>query len=200
MANTLAPFGFSPTGTLSGAAPNFRISKRLIASTYTTAIYKGDAVMPTTSSATGYVIQYATGSVPVVGVFWGCQYLSISQGRRVWSAFWPGSDANGDVTAWVIDDPDATFIVQSGYATAAIGQSNLNQNVSIIASPVGNTYTGLSGMSTGAAATTSTYPFTILDFITSPPGQNGTDQTTPYNWLVVGFNNQIFRTGNTSIS
>ena len=200
MANTLAPFGFSPTGTLSGAAPNFRLSARKIASTYATAIYKGDAVMPVTSTATGYLIQYATGSTPVTGIFWGCKYLSISQGKQVWSAFWPGSDANGDVTAYVIDDPDATFIVQSGYATAPIALASLNQNVSIIASPTGNTYTGLSGMSTGAAATTSTYPFIVYDFITSPAGQNGTDITTPYNWLVVGFNNQIYRTGNTSIS
>ena len=87
MANTLAPFGFSPTGTVSGATPNFRLSRRLIASTNATAIYTGDAVMPVTSTATGYIMQYSSGTVPCCGVFWGCKYLSTSQGRVIWSRY-----------------------------------------------------------------------------------------------------------------
>lgn len=200
MANVLAPFGFSPTGTVSGATPSFRISRRFIASTNATPIYTGDAVMPVTSTATGYITQYTTGTVPCCGVFIGCQYLSISQGRIVWSPFWPGSDANGDVTANVIDDPQALFTVQSGYTGGAVTLANIDQNASIIATPVGSSLTGRSGMALGQAATTSTYPFMIVDLITSPSGQNGTDSTTPFNWALVTFNNEIFRTGNTSIS
>jgi len=200
MANVLAPFGFAPNGTIGSSTPNFRQSRRYIASTNATAIYTGDAVMPVTSSATGYIMQYATGSVPCCGVFIGCKYLSISQGRQVWSQYWPGSDANGDVEAYVIDNPDALFVVQSGYASAAVTLANINQNVSIIATPVGNPLGGRSGMSIGQAATTSTYPFTIVDLITKPAGAPGTDITTPYNWVTVTFNNEVFRTGNTSIS
>ena len=31
----------------------------------------------------------------------------------MWSQNWPGSDANGDVIAYVIDDPNARFVVQT---------------------------------------------------------------------------------------
>jgi hypothetical protein len=200
VANTSVAFGFSASGTIGGSTPNFRISKRLIASTNATAIYHGDAVMPVTSTATGYIQQYATGSVPCCGVFLGCKYLSISRGFQVPSQFWPGSDANGDVTAYVIDDPQAEFLVASGYSGGPITPANIDQNVSIISSPVGNNYTGLSGMTIGQPATTSTYPFTVTRLLLDPPGVNGTDDTTAYNWCFVTFNNEIFRTGNTSIS
>lgn len=200
MANTLAPFGFSPSGTISGSGPNFRLSQRKIASTYTTAIYTGDAVMPVTTTATGYIIQYATGTVPCCGVFLGCVYLSVSQSRIVRSEFWPGSDANGDVTCYVIDNPDAMFLVQSGYTGGAVTLANVNQNASIIATPVGSNLTGRSGMALGQAATTSTYPFTIVGLAQDLGAGNGTDITTAFNYVYVTFNNEIFRTGNTSIS
>lgn len=201
MANTLSPFGFSPAGTVGGFTPNFRLSKRLIASTNATAIYTGDAVMPVTSSATGYIIQYAAGTVPAAGVFFGCEYLSISQGRPVFMPYWPGSDASGDVTALIIDDPQAMFLVQSGYTGGPITQANVNQNAGIIASPTGSSYGGRSGMALGQPTTTSTLPFTIVSLATDlPAGVNGSDTTTAYNYVYVTFNNEIFRTGNTSIS
>ena len=201
MANTLSPFGFSPAGTVGGFTPNYRLSKRLIASTYATAIYSGDAVMPVTSSATGYVIQYAPGTVPVAGIFWGCEYNSISQGRSAFSPYWPGSDSNGDVTALIIDDPQAMFLVQSGYTGGPITQANVNQNATIISSPTGTTYGGRSGMALAQPTTTSTLPFTIVSLATDlPSGVNGGDTTTAYNYVYVTFNNQVFRTGNTSIS
>lgn len=198
MANTLAPFGFSPSGTISGSGPNFRLSSRKIASTNATAIYTGDAVMPVTTTATGYITQYTTGSVPCCGVFWGCVYLSVSQSRIVRSEFWPGSDANGDITAYVIDSPDAMFIAQSG--AGPITLANVNQNVAIVVSPVGSSLTGRSGMALGVPATTSTYPFTIVGLAQDLGAGNGTDITTAFNYVYVTFNNEIFRTGNTSIS
>lgn len=200
MANTLSPFGFSPSGTISGSGPNFRLSQRKIASTNATAIYTGDAVMPVTGTATGYITQYTTGTVPCCGVFLGCSYLSVSQSRIVRSEFWPGSDANGDVTCYVIDNPDAMFLVQSGYTGGAVTLANVNQNAAIIATPVGSSLTGRSGMALGQAATTSTYPFTIVGLAQDLGAGNGTDITTAFNYVYVTFNNEIFRTGNTSIS
>ena len=201
MANTLSPFGFSPVGTVSGANPNFRLSRRFIASTNATAIYSGDVVQPVISSATGYITQWASGTATtqVAGVFWGCKYLSISQGRVVWSRYWPGSDANGDVTAYVIDNPDALFMVQSGTASA-VTLANINSNATITTATAGNTTTGQSGMALSTIGTTSTYAFTIVDLVTTPSGQNGTDITTAYNYVLVTFNFEIFRAGNTSIS
>lgn len=197
MANVAAPFGFSPEGTVGGSTPNFRISKRLIASTNATAIFTGDAVVPVTSSVTGYITQATAGTVALAGIFWGCKYLSVSQQRTVWSRMWPGADANGDVTAYVIDDPQAQFVVQAG--ASAIGMSALNKNVQL-AVGTGNTTTGQSGMSIASPATTPTLPFTITGFVQDPPGANGTDITTGYNLVLVTFNNEIFRAGLTSVS
>jgi len=201
MANTLAPYGFLPVGTVSGATPNFRLSRRLIASTYATAIYTGDVVQPVISSATGYIVQWASGAATtqVAGVFQGCKYLSLSQGRTVWSPYWPGSDANGDVIAYVIDSPDALFQVQSGTASA-VTQANVNQNATITTATAGSTLTGRSGMALSTIGTTNTYAFTIVDVVTTPPGVNGTDTTTAYGNVLVTFNFEILRAGNTSVS
>ena len=199
MANTLSPFGFSPNGTLGGSTPNFRLSRRYIASSNATPIFTGDVVMPVTSTATGYIVQYSSGTVPPAGVFMGCKYLSVSQGRQVWSPYWPGSDANGDVTAYVIDNPDALFVVQSGTASA-VTLANINSNATVNTSTAGTTINGRSGMALGTIGTTSTYPFIVVDLITTPTGQNGTDITTAYNWVVVGWNLEIFKAGATSIS
>jgi hypothetical protein len=49
-------------------------------------------------------------------------------------------------------------------------------------------------------ATTSTLPFTIVGFVQDPSGSNGTDITTAYNYVLVTFNNEIFRAGLTSVS
>jgi hypothetical protein len=198
VANTLALFGFSPEGTVGGSTPNFRLSKRLVASTNTTAIYKGDAVVPVTSTTTGYITQATASTVALAGIFWGCTYTSLSRGSRVWSPYWPGSDANGDVTAYVLDDPQMVFVVQSSQSTP-IALTSLNQNVQLSVG-TGNTYTGLSGMGITTPANTATLPFTITGFVQDPTGLNGTDITTAFNWVLVTFNNEIFRAGLTSVS
>jgi len=196
MANSNAPFGFSPEGVVSGS-PNFKLSTRLIASTNGTAIFKGDAVQAVQSSDTGYIIQATNSSQQIVGVFWGCKYLSVSMGRTAWSPYWPGSDASGDVTAYVITDPAQQFVVQAG--SAAIGVSKLNLNVALNVG-TGNTTTGLSGMYVENAAATSTLPFIITGFVQNPTGANGTDITSAYNWVVVGFNSQFLHAGQTAIT
>lgn len=196
MSNTNAPFGFSPSGAVSGS-PNFKLSKRLIASTYATPIYFGDPIMAVQNSDTGYVIQYAAGTQQTAGIFRGCVYTSVSQGRTVRSNYWPGSDANGDVTAYVIDDPYAEFVVQAG--GTAIGVTNLNLNATVgYGTP--STYTGISAAYLTSPAATSTLPFIIKGFVQDPTGVNGTDITTAYNWVIVGFNFQTFKAGATSIT
>lgn len=195
MANTNAPFGFSPEGTASGSTPNFRLSNRLIAAGNSTAIFTGDAVVPVTGTSTGYIKQATPSTIAMAGIFWGCKYLSISQGRPVWSRYWPGSDANGDVTAYVIDNPDAEFVVQAG--GTAIGLASLNQNVQLNVG-TGNTTTGQSGMYVENPSTANTLPFTITGFVQNPSGANGTDITTAYNWVTVTFNNEVFRAGYTA--
>lgn len=198
MANTNNPFGFQPYGTLGGSGPNFRLSKRLISSGNSTAIYRGDMVVPVTSTVTGYITQATASTVPAAGVFWGCEYLSTSQGNIVRNNYWPGSDANGDVTAYVYDAPDMLFVGQAG--ASAIGLTSLNQNAQITVG-TGSTTTGISGMYLNpTTGTTSTYPFIVWGFVQDPTGVNGTDITTAYNWVIVGWNLEIFKAGATSVS
>jgi hypothetical protein len=178
--------------------PNFRLSKRLISSGNGTAIYTGDAVVPVTSTVTGYIQQATASTVPMAGIFMGCEYLSVSQGNIVRSRYWPGSDANGDVTAYVIDNPDAQFVVQAG--ASAIGLTSLNQNAQLTVG-TGSSTTGQSGMYLNSTTgTTSTYPFIVAGFVQDPTGMNGADITTAYNWVIVGFNLEIFKAGAASVS
>lgn len=189
MANTQAPFGFSQyRGT--GSAPTYEQVEMAIASNNATPIFSGDAVVPVTGPATGYITKATAGTVALAGIFVGCKYLSVSQKRTVWSNYWPGSDANGDVTAYVINDPNAQFVVQAG--STVVGFNKIGQNIQLNVG-TGNTANGLSGMYVENPATTATLPFRVTGIVTSPPGVNGTDATSGFNLVIVQFNNTLAR-------
>lgn len=198
MANTSAPFGFAQYFGGAGGAPTFSQTARRIASSNTTAIYSGDPVMPVVSTANGYITQAAAGTTTLAGVFAGCKYLSTSQKRTVWSRYWPGSDATGDVEAYVIDDPNSRFLVQSSWTTplatslTTYGTTPVGQYCQFTIG-TGNANTGSSGSYVSSLATTVTFPFIVVDLQTFPPGSNGTDPTTRYYNVVVGFNNEAWR-------
>jgi hypothetical protein len=155
--------------------------------------------------------------VPVAGVFAGCKYLSVAQKRTTWSNYWPGSDANGDVSAYAITDPNAQFVVQtanSNTTATAVGLSSVGQNVGFsytqsgVTSTNGNTNSGLSTffadqytLSANSAQgyyANAVLPFRIIGLLNYVPGQtsplvsiNGSDATTAYNKIIVGFNNAM---------
>lgn len=183
MANTNAPFGFSQSATVGGPV-NFRIRNYKIASSYATAIYSGDAVI---SVNTGYIQQATASTVAMTGIFYGCSYYSTSQKKTVWNNYYPGSDAGGDVTAFVCDDPTATFIVQAGGTN--VGQAKVGQNIQLNVG-TGSTLTGQSGMYVESPAGTSTLPFIVVSI---PAGATDPVATTAYNWVEVAFNNQTFK-------
>ena len=197
MANTNAPFGFQQRATINGPV-NFRVAKKLISSSYGTAIGYGDAVSPVISSATGYIVQSTATTTPIAGIFYGCSYYSTSQKKQVWNNYWPGSDATGDVTAFVCDDPTATFVVQMDSTGAT--QALVGQNAQLVVGSGTNTTTGYSGMYLDHTTnTTSTFPFIITGLITDPPGANGT-AAGAYNLVSVAFNNMLYKAGITGIS
>ncbi len=207
MANTNTPFGFREYQGGAGGAPTFTQTAMRIAATDTTAAFFGDPMYPVIGTATGYITQAATPTTTVVaGIFAGCRYLSTSQKRVVWSNYWPGADATGDVTAYVINDPAARFVAMGNSTTFNIGGTLTSWTTSPYAQfaiGTGNTANGISGAYLTSLGTTVTYPFIVTDLITFPPGANGADPTTAYNWVVVGFNNQLARTngaGPTGIS
>jgi len=185
-------------------------------STTTAVCANASATINATSTASGTV----TVIVPIAGVFAGCKYLSTAQKRTVWSNYWPGSDANGDVVAYVINDPNAQFIVQtanSNTTASAVGLASVGQNISFnyndytaTGETNGNTANGLSTFfadqyslianSAAGAAANAYLPFRIKGLanyeagVTSPlVGINGNDSTTAYNKIIVGFNNAMPR-------
>ena len=188
MANTNAPFGFRQySGT--GSTPTYEQVTMLIKSDYTTPIYFGDPVYPLN---TGYIAgsSVTPGTVQIAGIFVGCTYLSTSQKRTVWSNYWPGSDNNGDVTAYVVTDPNANFLVQvGGSSSTGLAQADIGANVQF-AYGTGNSASGISGAYVvhNSAAVTDTLPFRVKALVTAPPGANGTESGA-YNYVVVGFNN-----------
>lgn len=186
MANTDAPFGFRQYRGL-GSAPTYEQSVRLIKSDNSTAVYFGD---PVSNLNTGYITRATAGTAQIAGIFAGCKYLSTSQKRTVWSNYWPGSDASADVEAYIIDDPNAQFVVQAG--GTAIGLADMGLYVQFNLG-TGNSSTGISGAYVESPAVTATLPFRIIGFITQPPGANGTDITSAYNQIIVGFNNVTSR-------
>ena len=207
MANTFAPYGFLQYQGGAGGAPTFAQSTRKIASGNSTAVFTGDPVMPVVSTANGYITQAAAGSTVLAGIFVGCKYLSTSQKRTVWSSYWPGSDTTTDVEAYVIDDPNARFVVQSSGSgfpitgTTSTQTSGVQGQYAQFTIGTGNTSTGRSGAYISSVATTVTFPFIVVDYATS--FGNGGDPTTQYCNLIVGFNNEVWRTrgaGPTGIS
>jgi hypothetical protein len=188
MANTNAPFGFKQIGRLPGSPPNYAQATYFISSSYNVAIGNGDAVIPV---AAGYIQQATASTVQLAGIFIGCKYLSTALQRVIWSRYWPGSGATGDVEAYVVNDSAAIFEVQS--SAAATPFSSLGSNMQLVAGTP-NTATGQSTMSllSGSEAVTDTLPFRVVGF--RDPVLPGGDIASSYNVVQVAFNNQQFKT------
>ena len=188
MANTNAPFGFRQyQGT--GSAPTYE--QVAVTITYNSAnIFFGDPVEP---DNLGAIIQGSgtTAAAGIAGIFMGCQYLSTSQKRTVWSNYYPGGTdpATGTIIGYICNDPNAKFVVQAvSSISGGITQAEVNATAGYTIGS-GNTSTGISAATlSGVGPTTATLPFRIVSLVTQPPGANGTELATS-NYVVVAFNN-----------
>ncbi len=188
MANTQAQFGFQHFGYLPGGAPDYQLSKYQIQSSYATKIWFGDPVIK--SAATQY-IQPASGTgslTAIAGIFQGCQFTPVG-GTPTWSPWFPAS-VGSDATAYVIDAPNALFKVAALLTP-------------VQATAMGNCIgysTGAGGTAVGAGLSTFTVDQSLMNvtaafqLISFYPGiGNGSDTTSSYNWVIVGFNQQRYR-------
>ena len=197
MANTQSQFGFEHCGYLGGGAPDYQLQNAVIASSYATNIGYGDPVLYTTAGPTGTIIQ-ATGAlattVPILGIFQGCYYIPSSGSTVQWSPYWPGS-ATQNATAYVISAPSALFKVAA--LNTAISSTQIGFNVNFTTGQCATTGGGYSiatidqTTATALGTTSSFLPFKIYSLY--PGIGNGSDPTTAYNWAIVGFNFQLFR-------
>lgn len=196
MANTMAPFGFRQFRRQDGGAPTAGFDTLTIASSDANLYFTGDAVV---TSATGpYITILSTSQVTVRGVFFGCEFFSPTVGRKVWSPFFPGSvqtsSGTNDAQAWVCTDPEMLYIVQCSSAVS-VGSSQIGLNIGVntsisLLSSQGNQTTGISVQTVSSATTNSSAPFRIYDVYSNwaPPGQNGTDNTSVGNIIIVAPN------------
>jgi hypothetical protein len=195
MANNNSPFGLRQVGLNGSPVTNFSLVTRKagIDKDDATAIYCGDLLKRLN---TGYVAQWTNGTAvsQAVGVFFGCEYYSVSQNTKVFNRFWPGSDAAADVDVFYIpfqQTPNPLFVIQSG--AAGIAFADIGKNVDIVVGS-GNATTGFSGSYLSTVVDTATVPLTIVDLWTSANagGVGPGVEAGAYNWVLCAANsNQI---------
>jgi len=166
MANKDAAFGLRPARMMGGAPFSGGQSRYRIASGYSGTIFQGDLVKQVTGG--GVERAAASSTVPVVGVFNGCQYTDPTTGETVFKNYYPGSIAASDIIAFVIDDPNVVFEVQ---ADAAFPVADLFGNFDIVDNATtGDVKSGRSNMELDVTtgATTTTLPLKAIDISQDP--------------------------------
>tara|TARA_B100000161_G_scaffold211981_1_gene156856 strand:- start:670 stop:1305 length:636 start_codon:yes stop_codon:yes gene_type:complete len=148
MANTNVAFGLKPIGVV-GTAPNSTgLTEYRIASNNSNAIYQGSPVIPLSTGFIDIVGGADGGSVGLLGVFGGCEYVSSTTGETVFSNFFPGSgvDTAQPVKAFVYDNPMQTFIIASdaSLTNEATARAATFANADFSDGAAGSTSTGLS--------------------------------------------------------
>lgn len=116
MANLNAPRGLRPVRHRNGAC--IVTNEYSIASGYTENIFRGDPVERT--GTTNQIAVAAADNPDNLGVFAGCRYKT--NGRWVFSNYWPDDQAADAVVAYVWDDPQIIYEAQiSTLAVTDIG-------------------------------------------------------------------------------
>ena len=167
MANLDAPSGASPFRHLSGGM--IRASEYKIASGTSSNIFTGDFVK---LLATGY-IDVASAGNRILGVFAGVKYTA-SDGEVVYKKYFPTGTttlASADVTAYVYDDPNITYRIQSAGSADFADIGNLADHVA----GSGSTTTGQSGHEVSGTTGTGTAGLRILRLIDDPDNSAGTN-------------------------
>ena len=185
MATSAAPYGLRPVNLIGGRpyAGSTRAIK--IASGYAANIFNGDIVQVHTDGTITKVTNVGTNADPfpagTVGIFVGCAYTDSVSGLRTQN-YWPSGTVASDAIAYVVDDPNALFMIQ---ADASIAQAGLHSNYGVNQT-AGSTATGNSRISldVATAATTATIAFKVVDFVESTSSTAGD----AYTDVIVKFN------------
>jgi hypothetical protein len=224
MTNTLnSPTqGFQTFRRMDGGSPTAGMTEVWIASTDAGLIFRGDPVLTSSNGGTNNSGAYITslntvssiaGSTVgflVRGIFQGCYQYQPAATRVVWSNFYNGSvtGSTGDIKAYIVDDPEELFLVQSS-TSGAITSSMIGLNTTItLNTTTGNTVTGYSNVNVPSSVVSNApaLPFRIVDFYSAyaPGGSgynnvnfgsstvnviNGLDNSNPANIIVVRLNN-----------
>ena len=178
MANKDAAFGLRPVKMIGGAPWTGGQSRYRIAANYGTSIFQGDMVMQVTGGTVE--IHADGGTVPIVGVFNGCQYTDPTTGEQIYSNYYPASTNASDIIAFIVDDPMVVFEVQ---ADAAFPIADLFGNFDIVYTTAGSTVTGISGAELNVAdgGTGTTLSVKVIDISQDPENDDvSSDATNVY--------------------
>ena len=188
MSNQVEKFGLRPYRKLDGTPLVGAQNRYTIASGYATAIFQGDMVIPVTG---GNVERYpGNTSTAVVGVFNGVFYTDPTTQKPTFKNYYPGGVAASDITAFVVDDPDAVFLID---ADATFARADLFQNYSLTAVS-GNIKTGnsLQQLDVSASGTNATFIVQAIDISQDP---DNSDTSSANANILVRINNHFYRSG-----
>ena len=196
MANINGSFGLRPLKQLGQSANTTGATEYRIAYDNSNVLYRGQPVIPTADGVIDDLQAATGGTVSIVGVFWGCEYVSSTTGKTTWSNYWPGSgaDSNHPVKAFVYDDPNQLFVIatgnNSGAATEALVRADVFANVQMADGNSGSTTTGISSATANlsTANTTNTFPLRIVGVEDDPANA---DFTATGIGLIVRINNHF---------
>jgi hypothetical protein len=165
-----APYGYKPVNLLGGQVFSGSTRNVQIQYNYATPIYFGDAIKEVNGFVTRASIASATTANQTTGIFLGCYYTSPSTKQRLWSQYYPGNIAAGDITAIISDDPDIVIRAVMCTSAANIGsaaQVMVGSNVGGITTNAGSANTGDSANAilVPTALSTATLPFRVVDIV-----------------------------------
>lgn len=205
MANTNGAFGLRPYGVLGSATNSTGVTEYRISASNTNKIYKGMAVIPTSDGVIDDLQAAAGGTVSILGVFNGCEYVSSTNGEIVFSNYWPGSgaDSNFPVKAFVYDNPNQLFTIATsnvvvGFDTEAEVRTAVFSNIQLATGNSGTDSTGISSATAdlNTVATTAAHALRIIGILDDPENSDFTVAGIP---LIVRINNH-FNAPNGSIA
>lgn len=194
MPNIGGAFGLRPIAIMGQAANTTGATEYRIASTNTNPIYQGSPVIPLSTGFIDIVGAAAGGTVGLVGVFWGCEYISTTTGKKTFSRFWPGSGANATfpVKAFVYDNPMQLFVISSdaSLTNEATARGHVFANANFATATTGSASTGLSAgtLAVSTIATTNTLNLRIMGIQDDVENSDFAAAGIP---LIVRFNNHF---------
>ncbi len=194
MANTNVAFGLRPIGVVGQGYNTNGATEYRIAAGNTNAIYQGSPVIPLSTGFIDIVGAAAGGTVGLVGVFGGCEYVSSTTGEKIFSNYWPGSgaDTNFPVKAFVYDNPLQSFVICSdaSLTSEATARGHVFANANFATATSGSTTTGISSakLAVGTIAATANLNLRIMGIQDDPENSDFTAAGIP---LIVRLNNSF---------
>ncbi len=161
MANQDAAFGLRANSKLGSNVNSEGTTEYSIASGASGNIFSGD---PVKMANTGTILVAAAGD-QLLGVFRGCRFTN-SSGEVIYSPYWPDGTVSSDAVAFVVDDPNALFEVQSA-ATGSVVQTVVGNNADIVYA-AGSTTDGQSGVEISGTTAATSAQLRIVGFSGDP--------------------------------